>query len=237
MAGIATSKQPRLKKWPKYRYVLWVAGIASITVTLIGPLFEQAHTDFIFHMTGHLLLGMLAPLLLVLSAPVTLLLRSLDKESARRVAQIFKSQTVQFISHPIVASILNIGGLWVLYTTGLFSVMHDYFAIHALVHIHIFLAGYIFTAAMIYVDPVSHRFSYLFRTIVFILALAGHQILAKYIYAHPPDHVSFHAAQAGGMLMYYGGDAIDLVIIIIFFRQWYKSARPHSPIAVSKTID
>ncbi len=235
MAGIITSKQLHLKKWPIYRYLLWIAGVSSAASTIIGPLAQKAHSDFIIHMSGHLLLGMLAPLLLVLAAPVTLLLRSLETTNARRVVKLLKSAPVQLVSHPIIASILNIGGLWVLYTTGLYEAMHNQMSVQILVHIHIFLAGYVFTAAIIYIDPVSYRFSYLYRAIVFILSLGGHQILAKHIYAHPPAHVSLDDARAGGMLMYYGGDLIDLVIIIIFCWQWYHSARPRGTVAVSQS--
>ncbi|MFD1706606.1 cytochrome c oxidase assembly protein [Siminovitchia sediminis] len=231
-AGISSSKKPHLKNWPIYRYLLWTAGIASAAVSVIGPLAEQSHDNFVMHMIVHLLLGMLAPLLLVLSAPFTLVLRSLDRAKARKAAALLKSTLVRYISHPVTASFLNIGGLWILYTTELFHLMHQHFFIHALVHFHLFLAGYVFTAAMIYVDPVSHRFSYLYRGVVFIFALAGHQILAKYLYGHPPLHFPLQDVQAGAKLMYYGGDAIDLVIIYIFFRQWYQSARPRRQVSV-----
>src|SRR5690606_5614714 len=100
---------------------------------------------------------------------------------------------------------------------------------------HIFLAGYVFTASMIYIDPIPHRFSFLFRAIVFIVALAGHQVLSKYIYAFPPNGVTRTEAEAGGMLMYYGGDAIDLVIIFVLCYQWYCKTRPRTSIAVSQS--
>jgi len=33
-------------------------------------------------------------------------------------------------------------------------------------------------------------------------------------------------AEMGGMLMYYGGDAIDIIVIIILFFQWYQATKP-----------
>ena len=99
---------------------------------------------------------------------------------------------------------------------------------HIVVHIHVFIAGYLFTISLLYIDPVSHRFSFLFRTVVFILALAGHGILSKFIYAYPPEGVLIEQASVGAMLMYYGGDAVDLLLIIILFKHWYQSNRPRS---------
>jgi putative membrane protein len=224
----------RQKKWPVYRTFFWVAGILCSAAAVTGPLAEKAHTDFTAHMLGHLLLGMLAPLLLVLSAPVTLLMRALNVKNARRLSAVLKSRYMRVIGNPIVAAVLNIWGLWLLYTTSLYEMMHHSVALHALVHIHVFLAGYLFTAAMIYVDPVPHQTPFLYRAAVFVLALAGHGILSKYIYANPPEGVSQAQAEPGAMLMYYGGDAVDLILIILFCYQWYKAARPRTAVAASQ---
>ena len=47
--------------------------------------------------------------------------------------------------------------------------MHHQPVIHLLVHLHLLVAGYLFTIAMISVDPLPHRRSYLHRAIVLIL--------------------------------------------------------------------
>ncbi|MFK2827138.1 cytochrome c oxidase assembly protein [Bacillus sp. B190/17] len=230
-AGVKSSTRSYLKKWPASRYAFWIFGVISASTAVVGPLAARAHSDFTAHMVGHLLLGMLAPLLLVLAAPMTLLLRTLSVTKARQLAFLLKSPPVRTVSHPIVASILNIGGLWVLYTTDLYAAMQANALLHLAVHIHVFLAGYVFTAAMIYIDPAPHRLGFVYRTVVFIIALAGHAILSKYIYAHPPNGVPAEQAEEGGMLMYYGGDAIDLVLICILCFQWYKSTRPRAPLS------
>lgn len=98
--------------------------------------------------------------------------------------------------------------------------------LYVIVHFHVFLAGYMFTISMIYVDPIPHRFSFLYRAIVLMIALAGHSVLAKYIYAHPPAGVQVEQVELGAMLMYYGGDAIDVVLIFILCRQWFHATRP-----------
>ncbi|MGM0900943.1 MAG: cytochrome c oxidase assembly protein [Bacillota bacterium] len=225
LTGVKTTNQ-RYKKWAYFRTLLWIMGVISAEAALVGPIAARAHHDFTAHMMGHLLLGMLAPLLLVLSAPVTLILRSLSILNGRRLTKVLRSRLVKFFSDPLVASVLNIGGLWLLYTTELYSAMHHHVSLHLLVHIHVFLAGYLFTVSMIYIDPIPHRRSYLYRGIVLVIALAGHGILSKYIYAIPPVGVPSLQAEQGGMLMYYGGDAIDLVLIIVFWLQWFKSSRP-----------
>lgn len=230
-----SNRQAHLRRWSRLRIVSWISGTIVSASALIGPLAVLSHAHFTWHMAGHLFLGMLGPLLLVLGAPVTLLLRTLPVQQARKVSRFLRSRFARFYIHPITAAVLNIGGLWLLYTTGLFTMMHDHLWLYLLVHIHVFAAGYLFTVSMLYIDPVSRRFSYPFRTIVFVLALAGHGILSKFLYAYPPHGVPVQEARAGAMLMYYGGDAVDLIIIALLFRGWYKSAGTHRTVVLNDT--
>lgn len=214
------------RKWPVYRTVFWFIGILCAVAAVSGPLANRAHMDFTAHMLGHLLLGMLAPLLMALAAPMTLFLRALKVNQARRLTGLMKSGPVRVLSNPVTAALLNVGGLWVLYTTDLYGAMHQNILLHAVIHLHVFLAGYLFTVSMIYIDPAPHRTSFVYRAVVLVLALGGHGILSKYIYAYPPNGVPADQAENGGMLMYYGGDVIDIVLIFILCLQWYRAARP-----------
>lgn len=220
------------KPWPIYRYISWIAGVLSAGAALIGPIADSAHENFMAHMVGHLFLGMLAPLLLALSAPMTLFLRTLSVGHARKLSRVLKSFPVCILCHPLVASILNIGGLWLLYMTELYSMMHHYALLHMIVHFHVFAAGYLYTISIIYIDPIPHRHGFIFRAVVLILSLAAHGILSKYIYAYPPTGVPIEQAQMGGVIMYYGGDLIEICLICLFCLQWYKAARPRTPVSI-----
>ncbi|MCM3389499.1 cytochrome c oxidase assembly protein [Ureibacillus chungkukjangi] len=215
----------KYKKWPMIRCVFWIIGIAAVFLGIAGPIAERAHASFQAHMMTHLLLGMLGPLLLVLSAPMSLLLRSVPVTWGRILSKVLKSFYVRWITHPIIASILNAGGLWILYTTDLYHSMQSSNLLHVFVHVHVFLAGYVFTLSMIYIEVTPHRTSFQLRAIVLILAMAAHSILSKWIYANPPLGVEATDAQLGGMLMYYGGDAIDLVIVILLCAQYFKGKK------------
>ncbi|MEH6994266.1 cytochrome c oxidase assembly protein [Neobacillus drentensis] len=65
-------------------------------------------------------------------------------------------------------------------------------------------------------DPAPHRYGFVFRAVVLILSLAAHGILSKYIYAHPPVGVPSEQSETGGMIMYYGGDMVEIVLIFLF---------------------
>ena len=225
-AGLWTTRTR--SRWPIHRPVLWFVGLACLGASLIGPVADAAHASFTGHMVGHLLLGMLAPLLMVLAAPITLLLRALPVTGARRVSRVLRSGPVRVIGHPVTAAILNAGGLWLLYVTDLFHLMHSSPAIYALIHAHIFLAGYVFTAALVGVDPNPHRASMRMRSVVLIVFIAAHQILAKWLYAYPPAGVDPADGRIGAQVMFYGGDVVDVTIIVLLFLGWYRSTGPRA---------
>ena len=220
----------RARRWPRRRVVLWYAGLLLVGVGVAGPVAAGAHADFRSHVAIHLLLGMAAPVLLALSAPVSLVLRALPVRDARRLIRILASRPARFTTHILTAALLNVGGMWVLYTTPLYTAMHDVAWVGVAVQIHTLAAGYLFAAAAIGNDPMPHRPSRRFRAVVLVGAFAAHAVLARSLYARPPAGVPADQAQAGSQLMYYGGDALEVAVIGIFCWQWYRATRPRLPV-------
>ncbi|MFD3687371.1 cytochrome c oxidase assembly protein [Nocardiopsis sp. NPDC058631] len=207
--------------WPVARTSSWAGGLLCVGVALVGPLAERAHHDFTAHMAGHVLLGMLGPLLLVLAAPVTLALRVLPVRTSRPLARLLSSLPLAVLTNPFVAGALNIGGLWVLYRTALYTTTHSDPLVHALVHAHVLAAGYLFTFAVVGgPDPAPHRPSPPWRAAALVLAIAAHNILAKTLYAAPPEGVPAEQARAGAELMYYAGAPVEIVLIFLVCRTW-----------------
>src|SRR5690606_34815391 len=101
-----------------------------------------------WHMVQHLLIGMFAPLALVLAAPLTLTLRSVPRRASQWLVRVLHSEFVVWLSHPISALFLNIGGMYVLYLTPLYETSLHSTAVHYWVHIHFLLAGYLFAWAI-----------------------------------------------------------------------------------------
>jgi putative membrane protein len=212
----------RGRHWPNTRTALWLLGLVCAACAVVGPIAEQAHADLRAHMVGHVLLGMLAPLLMALAAPVTLALRALPPEPARRVARVLRSAAIGILIHPVTAAVLDIGGLWVLYRTGLYEASMQSPLVHALVHAHVFLAGYLFTFALVGPDPNPHRARLPVRVTVLALAIAAHNVLAKLIYAYPSAAYPSEQAHAGAQIMYYGGAPVELTIIVLLGLEWLR---------------
>ena len=207
------------RAWPAGRTACWFGGVAAAAVG--APL--TGHGDLRLHVAGHLLLGMLAPLLLVRAAPVTLALRTLPVARARRLAAVLRSAPVSVVGHPVVAAVLDVGGLWVLLRTGLHAAADP--AVHALVAIHMLLAGTLFAAALVSPDPAPHRARLGLRAAVLVAAVAAHDVLAKTLYADPPPGIPAAQARAGAELLYYGGLPVELALMVLLGAEWWARDR------------
>jgi putative membrane protein len=213
--GLAAARRP----WPVHRVVCWYAGLvaAGVGFALRG--------DFAVHVAGHLLLGMVAPLLLVLGAPVTLALRALRVSRARRLSAVLHAlRPVTFVG---TAAVLDAGGMWLFYGTDLYGLAMRVPIVHTLVGVHMLAAGYLLTAVLVGPDPVPGRPRPLVRAVVLIAVAASHAVLAKHLYASPPPGVP--AGSGGALLLYYGGDAVELVLAVLLCRRWL-AVKPVAPV-------
>lgn len=217
---IAALRSGGRARWPKRRILAWILGclVAAVSVHVA----TTRHEDFTAHAAAHVGLGMLAPLLLVLAAPVTLALRSLSAVPARRLAGVLKSWPVRILAHPVTAGCLSLGGMWLLYAGGLYGSIHTNGILFVAVHVHVFASGCLFTASIACVDPNPHRSGFAVRAVVLCLVAAGHSILAKYLYGHPPAGVSSADAETGSLLMYYGGDVVSVALAVVLCAAWYR---------------
>jgi putative membrane protein len=225
---LAVRARRRGRGWPVGRTLAWASGCLLATAAVAGPLASAAATSWTAHMAGHVLLGMLAPLLLVLGAPVTLALRALPVRAARRLTGVLRSRPLRVLTEPGVAAVLDVGGLWLLYGTPLLDLVHEHPLLDVVVHLHVLLAGYLFTAVLVGSDPLPHRRGTRHLLVVLVLALAAHDVLAKRLYAaaggmDPLDE------QRGALVMYYGGDAVDLALAVLVCARWYRRAGSRTP--------
>jgi putative membrane protein len=222
-AVLVARARRRGRAWPPARTVAWLAGCVCTLAAVTGPLATASTRSWTAHMAGHLLLGMLAPLLLVLGAPVTLALRALSAGPARRLVRVLRSRPLRVLTEPAVAALLSVGGLWLLYATPLLAVAHTNQAVGLLVHAHVLLSGYLYTAVLVGRDPLPHRRGTTHLLVVLVLALAAHDVLAKSLYAYGYAPMVMSDLQEGAQLMYYGGDAVDVLLAVLVCRRWYRS--------------
>ena len=224
--GAALSRlRRRGDRWPVSRAACLVAGSLCVAAAVLPPV--SSHDEFFpVHAGQHLLLGMIGPAFLALSAPVTIALRTLPPGPRRLLLRLLHSRLAVVLSAPATAILLDVGGLYALYLTSVYSVAERNDLVHAAVHLHMFLAGCLLSWAIIGVDPIRRRPGIKARLAALVIGAAAHDTLAKLMYAHnlPVGGGTITGRHAGAELMYYGGTIIDLALAIIVMAQWYQLA-------------
>jgi len=146
-------------RWPVGRSIMWAAGLAIVLCVSCTGIDGYGMELFSIHMIQHMVLNMLAPVFLVLGAPVTLLLRVLpggsgSKGLARRtVLRVLHSTVASIVTHPVVTFALFVMSLYGLYFTALFDYLMGTWWGHNLMLIHFILIGYLYFWGIVGVDP------------------------------------------------------------------------------------
>ena len=195
--------------WGRWRGAAFMSGCA----VLILGLSLHSH-DVTVHMTQHLLVAMVAPIGLVLGAPVTLLLRTLGAPAGRRVTRLLRTRLVRLLTRPVVALLLSAGSLALLYLTPLYAYAMSDPAVHAALLAHFLASGCLFVWVIAGPDPAPHRPSVRARLVVLGVAIAAHATLSQLLYAGALVQVPATDAdrQTAATVMYYGGDLAELIL-------------------------
>lgn len=213
------------RKWSIWRTASWMSGAGILAWGLLPQFLPFSPGDFRQHMLQHLMLGMLAPIGLVMAAPITLLLRALPVGQSRIVIRILQTRTLKLWANPVTALVFNLGGMAALYFTSLFVWMMTNPALHYLVHFHFVVAGCLYAWVIAGPDPAPDRPSVPSRLVVLGIAVVLHSVMAQMLYARvlvsipvPTDQL-----QQAAELMYYGGDITELLLAFAMVSTWRPS--------------
>jgi putative membrane protein len=225
-AYLALARQARLRhpgRGPSPRQVgAFLTGCALLAVALLPPVASFAHQDFRGHMLQHLLIGMYAPLALVLGAPITVLLRALPVGRARQLTGVLRSRPVAVVAHPVTALALSTGSLAALYFTPLYNATMHEPVLHWLMHTHFLLSGCLFTWVIAGPDPAPARPGVPARLVILGVAIAAHAVISQLMYGGFLVDVHAPVAQIRGAaeIMYYGGDIAELLLAAALLTTW-----------------
>ena len=167
-------------RWPVGRTISLVAGMVLFAWTTSGGPAVYGHVLFSAHMVQHMLLVMVVPIFVVLSAPVTLAARALPaRQDGSRGPREWLLGTVHsrwagFLANPLVAAVNFVASMFVFYFTDAFQYALTTYVGHILMLAHFSLAGYLFINALIGVDPGPQRPGHPIRLVLLFAAMAFH---------------------------------------------------------------
>ena len=230
-------------KWPVGRTISFAIGISAVDFATSGGLGLYAHFSFSWHMVAHMTLGMIAPIAIVLGAPITLALRTLpqgrnpqERGVRGTLLSVLHSRYSSIIVNPVGALVIFDGSLFLLYFTSLFGTLMNTHAGHLFMNIHFLLAGFLFFHVIIGIDPNPKRPPFLVRIVTLLAAMSIHAFFSVALMSSSTliDSGYFAALQTpwvgelladqnkGGAIGWAMGEIPILIALIATFIMWTR---------------
>lgn len=230
--------------WPTGRLVAWLLGCLVLLAATSSGIGRYMPAMFSMHMVGHMLLSMLAPILLVLGAPVTLALRALpaagrDEPPGPRewLLAALHSRVSRVLTNPFVATALFVVGFYGLYFSGLFDAVVDSHGAHLAMNLHFLLSGYLFYWVVIGVDPTPRPIPPLAKLGVVFASLPLHAFFGVVLMGmstvlgadfYRSLKLDWHTdllgdQKLGGGIAWAAGEVPLVIVLLALFVQWRRS--------------
>ena len=231
-------------KWPVGRTIAFALGISAVDFATSGGLGLYSHFAFANHMMAHMVLGMIAPIGIVLGAPITLALRTLplgrnQQESGIRgiFIELLHSKLSKFYTNPVVALVIFDGSLFAVYFTPLFGNIMQGHSGHFFMSLHFLLAGFLFFQVLIGIDPLPRKVPHIAKIIVIFAAMSIHAFFSISVMSATTllDNGYFELLQRpwatdlladqklGGAIGWAMGEVPILLALLATFLQWLKA--------------
>lgn len=141
-------------RWPRRRVAFFVAGLAAIELALGSPVATLSEGHFPAHVCQHLLLMMVAPPLLALAAPMTLLLQTSSRSTKRRLLSALHSVPFAVATHPVPVFFAYYGSMFAFFLTPALGYAMDNMWLMDVINLGFLAGAALFWWPMIGTDPI-----------------------------------------------------------------------------------
>ncbi|EFC86622.1 cytochrome c oxidase assembly protein [Parafrankia sp. EUN1f] len=171
-------------RWPVGRTVGFLGGLLLVVAVTSGGLGRYGPVLLSVHMAQHMILTMLAPIPLVLGAPITLALRALRTAPApyrsgprEWLVAALHSWPARIVTHPLFVTANFAGSLYVIYLSSLLSDLMNNHLGHLFMNAHFLMTGFYFFEVLIGVDPLPKRPPHPGRVLMLVAVIPFHAFL------------------------------------------------------------
>jgi putative copper resistance protein D len=161
----------RGRRWSPWSTAAFFGGLAAMWVAVGSGLAAYDDVNVTMHVIQHVLLMMIAPPLVALGKPVTLVTQASTRAVQVRILRIVHSRVVGALTFPVFVWVFYYGTMYVFFMTGVYqyAVFHPLF--HDATHLWFFVAGYLFWEPLIGLDPARWRWPYPVRAVSLFLGM------------------------------------------------------------------
>jgi putative membrane protein len=226
--------------FPRRAVASFAAGLAAVSLAVLGPVEALAVERFSWHMVQHLLLTMAAPPLLLLGRPVSLARRTAPAPIRRGLVRAMRSRAFTVAGHPVVAWVLFAVVLWASHFTSLYERALESEAMHVLEHGLYLGAGLLFWHAVVAAEPARHRLGYAGRLLYLFLAAAASALLAstllqsgRVLYPAYAGAGALQDQRAAAAVMWMVGGLVFLSAALLLAASWARHDRARTSLITS----
>jgi cytochrome c oxidase assembly factor CtaG len=226
------------RPWPPYRTALFLGGLAVVVIATQSGIGSYDDVLFYDHMMQHLLLLMVAPPLLVVGQPVTLLLHASRNPLHTWTKKVLRSRVVAAITWPPFGVALYVATIVGTHLTGFMNVVETNGAVHDGEHALYLIAGYLYFLPLIGREPIRWRVSYPSRIFLLFIAMPVDAFTGLVLGSEGTNPFPGLAEQRpgwapspiadvhiGGAVMWVGGAGIMFALVMAVFFAWSRERR------------
>ena len=244
--GLANWDRPShpVNNWQKASFY---TGLLLMFLGLQSPLDPLSDHLLSFHQVQHFVLRMMAPLLVLLGAPLTPMLRGLPPWALQGIVRPIvrhprARRAYGVATNPIFTIGLFMGSLYLWQFPGAFNLALRNDAVHALMHVTMSGAGFLFW--WIIIDPKPHRSRLHYGLRVLYVGLivlpntilgaaitfSGSLIYTAYAEVRQPFGLDLMTdQQLGGLMLWVPGDMMSIVAAGVVMVMWYQREEGENP--------
>lgn len=150
---------------PAWRMVAFLAGVVLVLLAVISPIEHYGNQLLWANFAGFLLLTMIAPVFIVLSAPLTLAFRIGSRSRRAALRTLYRNRLTTIVTFPVFTWLLFAIGTYVWQFTGLTDLAAENVFVRDFQQLTSLVIGLLFWLPAIASDPVRWRLAYPLRAL------------------------------------------------------------------------
>jgi cytochrome c oxidase assembly factor CtaG len=225
------------RPWPLLRTAAFLGGLLVVVLATESGIGTYDDTLFWVHMIQHLMLIMIAPPLLVVGQPVTLLMHASRNPLHTWVKRIVRSGPVAWLTFPAFGVVAYAATIVGTHLTDFMNLVEAHPAVHDSEHVLYLVVGYLYFLPLIGREPIRWKVSYPLRLFLLFIVMPVDAFTGVVLGSYSADPFApleprswgpsaLDDVHMGGAVMWIGGAGIMFVLLMATFFAWSRETRP-----------